>query len=58
MTTEIDHSTKKVGQCPIRHLCLVPTSKGPKPMSELDMKCGFEQAGTVEGCPKVKKHDA
>ena len=34
--------------CPVRRLCLLATMRP-------EYRCGFEQAGTVDGCPKRRR---
>ena len=52
-----------LNECPVRDRCLVPVNVGtkknpriePRPLSSTDMLCGFEQAGSVNACPKRKR---
>lgn len=43
--------------CPYRDICVVECRTGPRTVAELAFPCGFEQAGTVKGCPKARRFD-
>ena len=47
----------KLEKCPYRDRCMVPCKDGSwRPRDEVPgLLCGFELAGTVEGCPKARR---